>query len=107
MLKSGRSIEQNEFMQKAITKRIMLSALMTVFIPSPSFAQRSVAAIENAPSSDVVSESRGIKRKVAIGRFSNETQYAKGLFYDKKNDPMGKQALDILSPDWPLPQSFF
>lgn len=40
---------------------------------------------------------RTIKRKVAIGRFSNETQYAKGLFYDKENDPMGKQALDILS----------
>lgn len=38
-----------------------------------------------------------IKRKVAIGRFSNETQYAKGLFYDKDNDPMRKQALDILS----------
>ena len=38
-----------------------------------------------------------IKRKVAIGRFSNETQYAKGMFYDKENDPMRKQALDILS----------
>ena len=38
-----------------------------------------------------------IKRKVAIGRFTNETQYAKGIFYDKENDPMGKQALDILS----------
>lgn len=41
--------------------------------------------------------SKVIKRKVAIGRFSNETQYAKGIFYDKENDPMGKQALDILS----------
>ncbi len=38
-----------------------------------------------------------IKRKVAIGRFSNETQYGKGVFYDKDNDPMRKQALDILS----------
>ncbi len=38
-----------------------------------------------------------LKRKVAIGRFSNETQYAKGIFYDKENDPMSKQALDILS----------
>ena len=38
-----------------------------------------------------------LKRKVAIGRFSNETQYAKGIFYDRENDPMGKQALDILS----------
>lgn len=38
-----------------------------------------------------------LKRKVAIGRFSNETQYAKGLFYDRENDPIRKQALDILS----------
>ncbi len=38
-----------------------------------------------------------LKRKVAIARFSNETQYAKGAFYDKENDPIGKQALDILS----------
>lgn len=40
---------------------------------------------------------RTIKRKVAIGRFSNETQYGKGMFYDKETDPMGKQAMDILS----------
>ncbi|MDR0955459.1 MAG: CsgG/HfaB family protein [Rikenellaceae bacterium] len=40
---------------------------------------------------------RSLKRKVAIGRFSNETQYAKSVFYDKDNDPMGKQATDILS----------
>lgn len=38
-----------------------------------------------------------LKRKVAIGRFTNETQYAKGLFYDRENDPIRKQALDILS----------
>lgn len=38
-----------------------------------------------------------LKRKVAIGRFSNETRYAKGIFYDKENDPIGKQAADILS----------
>lgn len=42
-------------------------------------------------------EEKFIKRKVAIGRFTNETQYAKGLFYDKENDPMQKQAMDILS----------
>lgn len=38
-----------------------------------------------------------LKRKVAIARFSNETQYAKGIFYDKENDPLAKQASDILS----------
>lgn len=42
-------------------------------------------------------EERTLKRKVAIGRFTNETQYAKGIFYDRENDPMRKQALDILS----------
>ena len=42
-------------------------------------------------------DGKTLKRKVAIGRFSNETQYGKGLFYDKENDPMRKQALDILS----------
>lgn len=40
---------------------------------------------------------QGLKRKVAIARFSNETEYAKGAFYDKNNDPLGKQAVDILS----------
>jgi len=38
-----------------------------------------------------------LKRKVAIARFTNETMYGKGIFYDKNNDPMAKQALDILS----------
>ncbi|MDR2814090.1 MAG: CsgG/HfaB family protein [Prevotellaceae bacterium] len=43
------------------------------------------------------SKEKALKRKVAIARFSNETQYGKGIFYDKENDPMAKQALDILS----------
>lgn len=61
-------------------------------------AQRKVEIVEtpvtNAQQPD---DGMTLKRKVAIGRFSNETQYAKGIFYDKENDPMGKQALDILS----------
>lgn len=46
---------------------------------------------------EIKKEEQVLKRKVAIARFSNETQYAKGIFYDKENDPIGKQALDILS----------
>ena len=38
-----------------------------------------------------------IKRKVAIGRFTNETNYGKG-FFDKSNENnIGRQAMDILS----------
>ena len=46
---------------------------------------------------EVQKEEQSLKRKVAIARFSNETEYAKGAFYDKANDPVGKQAVDILS----------
>jgi len=66
---------------KTLTKlSIFLAAAFVLAAPVGSFAQ-----------------DKTIKRKVAIGRFSNETQYAKGIFYDKDNDPMRKQALDILS----------
>ena len=41
----------------------------------------------------VVQDYQGLKRVVAIARFSNETEYAKGAFYDKENDPVGKQAV--------------
>ena len=65
-----------------------------------SFAKYSIllaAAIMAVAPVSLPAQDKTIKRKVAIGRFSNETQYAKGLFYDKENDPMRKQALDILS----------
>lgn len=39
----------------------------------------------------------GLKRKVAIGRFTNETRYGQSFFLDKNNDKIGKQAMDILS----------
>jgi len=47
-----------------------------------------------------------LKRKVAIARFSNETQYAKGVFYSKENDPTSKQASDILSTKLASTQKF-
>lgn len=61
--------------------KIATIATLALLCAAPSFAQTE----------------KTIKRKVAIGRFSNETQYSKGVFYDKENDPMRKQALDILS----------
>lgn len=60
-------------------------------------AQRKTEIVEPVKQDFTDTGGRVIKRKVAIGRFSNETMYAKGIFYDKENDPMGKQAFDILS----------
>lgn len=77
---------------------ILLSSCATVDKPE-------VIAIDNKPK---VSKSlqqgdadfgskRGLKRKVAIARFTNETKYGQSFFVDNKNDRIGKQAVDILS----------
>ena len=50
-----------------------------------------LAALLSLAPQSLMGQDKTIKRKVAIGRFSNETQYAKGIFYDKDNDPMRKQ----------------
>ena len=42
-------------------------------------------------------EPKGLKRKVAIARFTNETRYGQSFFIDKNSDRIGKQAMDILS----------
>lgn len=76
-------------------RHLLLLALMLTCAGS-TFAQRKTEVVET-PAAQVENDAMVLKRKVAIGRFSNETQYAKGIFYDKENDPMGKQALDILS----------
>ncbi len=71
---------------------------MVLFLVSTfAYSQRKTEIVEPVKQNLANAGGRVIKRKVAIGRFSNETQYAKGIFYDKENDPMGKQALDILS----------
>ncbi|MDR2583202.1 MAG: CsgG/HfaB family protein [Fibromonadaceae bacterium] len=42
-------------------------------------------------------EYQGLKRKVAIARFSNETEAARSAFYDISRDPLGKQGMEILT----------
>jgi len=44
-----------------------------------------------------MSTKRFIKRKVAIGRFTNETNYGKGFFDTNNENNIGRQAADILS----------
>jgi len=59
--------------------------------------QKTIVKVEKSVVNIPKEETHSLKRKVAIARFSNETQYAKGAFYDKENDPLGKQTVDILS----------
>ena len=38
-----------------------------------------------------------LKRKIALGRISNETNYGRSLLRDASGDPLGKQVTDLLS----------
>jgi curli biogenesis system outer membrane secretion channel CsgG len=60
--------------------------------------RRPAAPVVTAVPAQVPSE-RVLKRKIAIGRFSNETRYGAGLFVDQQNDRIGKQASDMLATE--------
>lgn len=77
-------------------KQIILLSLLFVFVACTTQRQL-VPAVSQVPEATPETEVLSLKRKVAIARFSNETEYAKGVFYDKDNDPIGRQAVDILS----------
>ncbi|MBR1911889.1 MAG: hypothetical protein IJ828_05995 [Treponema sp.] len=54
-----------------------------------------VKVVEEEPAAPV--QERTFRRRVAIYRFSNESKYAKGAFYNSATDPVSTQAVDILS----------
>ncbi|MDD3323437.1 MAG: CsgG/HfaB family protein [Paludibacter sp.] len=76
-------------------KRVLIGIAIALIVISCT-TQKSVVRVQ-PQIQEVQKEEQSLKRKVAIARFSNETEYAKGVFYDKTNDPVGKQAVDILS----------
>lgn len=78
-------------------KKKIILCLAASLIVVGSFAQKKKVVQTESQVQEIKDEGKSLKRKVAIARFSNETQYAKGLFYDKENDPIVKQASDILS----------
>ena len=81
-----------------VTKFLALGIASLVLIGCGSTAKTTVGKTESGLNKEVEQAAyQGLKRTVAIARFSNETEYAKGAFYDKENDPLGKQAVDILS----------
>ena len=79
-------------------KSILLTLVTFLLFGCGSVATTTVSGIDGTLNENVEAENyQGLKRTVAIARFSNETEYAKGAFYDKENDPVGRQAVDILS----------
>lgn len=61
--------------------------------PQPKAAQKSAQQVVAlaAPAKPI------LKRKIALGRITNETSYGRSLLRDSAGDPLGKQVTDLLS----------
>jgi curli biogenesis system outer membrane secretion channel CsgG len=80
-----------------------MAAMAIILTSCATVPQDEVTRVDQSP---IVSKSiekksllrpTGLKRKVAIARFSNETKYGQSFFIDKDSNRIGKQAVDILS----------
>lgn len=76
----------------------MLSACATVSDTPKMLEGETPRTAQRAAQANPFDENkRAIKRKIAIGRFSNETRYGRTFVTDASLDPLGKQASDILA----------
>lgn len=67
--------------------------ITSVEAPQSIAVQRSAqqAVLTTAPAAPT------LKRKIALGRISNETSYGQSLLRDNRGDPLGKQVTDLMS----------
>ena len=86
-----------------------LTVLASAALVSGCATQSPPMAVKDAPQSTEVQKQMQqetarallakptLKRKIALGRISNETSYGKSLLRDSSGDPVGKQIADMLS----------
>jgi curli biogenesis system outer membrane secretion channel CsgG len=84
--------------QSAIGIVILVAGCATV-TPPPAPVEASTTKYQQtaAQKRETTPIKKGLKRKIAIGRFSNETRYGRTFQTDANLDPLGKQASDILT----------
>ncbi len=77
---------------------LVLSGCAVVNTP-PQSVEAPVSRVQQQQAQKVaaVPEVKSFKRKVAIGRFTNETRYGRTFQTDANTDPLGKQASDMLA----------
>jgi len=88
---------------------LALTAVASAALVSGCATQSPSMAVKDAPQSAEVQKQMQqetaralvgkptLKRKIALGRISNETSYGKSLLRDSAGDPVGKQIADMLS----------
>ena len=62
--------------------------------PNEPDIQKAGPVVTESPA--LAQEGRVLKRKVAVGRFTNETQYGRGVFGGGSDSPIEEQAADLL-----------
>jgi curli biogenesis system outer membrane secretion channel CsgG len=84
-----------------LLKYLAIFVFLSTFINGCStVTKEAVNTLETQPqvSKTIVDDSaKGLKRKVVIARFSNETKHGNSFLLDESNDRIGKQASDILA----------
>lgn len=77
---------------------LLLSACATTSTP-PAAVEAPVSRVQQveAQKAAALPQQKIFKRKVAIGRFTNETRYGRTFLTDASSDPLGKQASDMLA----------
>jgi curli biogenesis system outer membrane secretion channel CsgG len=78
--------------------RIFIMSLMAMAVSTAAFAAPPAEVIApQAVQEPAQAPALLLKRKIAIGRFSNSTRYGKALLLDPEHDPLADQAADILT----------
>jgi curli biogenesis system outer membrane secretion channel CsgG len=80
----------SQFGPLALSVALGLSVLPSIGVFAQPTATGAASIVEPV-------SARTLKRKIAIARFTNETNYGRSFLLDKDSDPIGKQAVDILS----------
>lgn len=83
---------------KSIQHAAACLAVALAFVSNAAAAKAPVV-VDQSPSvsPSLQQPARGLKRKVAIARFTNETNYGRSFLVDADQNPIGKQCVDILS----------
>ena len=82
---------------------ILAAGLTACAVQAPPVAQKDAPqslATQKAAQQAVASQAPAIptlKRKIALGRITNETSYGQSLLRDRHDDPLGKQVTDLMS----------
>lgn len=85
------------------TTAAMVIGLSGCAVQTPPIAQREApqpVSAQKAAQQVIISQAPAtptLKRKIALGRITNETNYGQSLLRDRHDDPLGKQVTDLMS----------